>query len=89
MKGAAMAELGKMDGAISELKTAISLADAIQYQPIRWAGRHKLAKLYHQNGLEQEAKNTSSEAEHIIQTIATSFEDENLRVTFLNAALPQ
>ena len=89
MKGAAMAELGKMDDAISELNTAISLADAIQYQPIRWAGRHQLAKLYHQNGLEQEAKNTSSEAEHIIQTIATSLEDENLRVTFLNAALPQ
>jgi tetratricopeptide (TPR) repeat protein len=89
MKGVAISELGKMDEAISELKTAISLADAIQYQPIRWAGRHQLVKLYHQNGLEQEAKNTSSEAEHIIQTIATSLEDENLRVTFLNAALPQ
>jgi class 3 adenylate cyclase/tetratricopeptide (TPR) repeat protein len=88
MKGAAMAELGKMDDAISELKTAISLADAIQYQPIRWAGRHQLAKLYYQNGLEQEAKNTSSKAEHIIQTIAAALDEKTLQTSFLNAALP-
>jgi DNA-binding SARP family transcriptional activator len=89
LMGMALAELGKMDEAISELETAVSLADVIQYQPIRWAGRHQLAKLYHQNGREHETKNISSEAEHIIQTIATSLEDENLRVTFLKAALPQ
>jgi hypothetical protein len=83
-----MAELGKMDDAISELKTAISLADAIQYQPIRWAGRHQLAKLYYQNGLEQEAKNTSSKAEHIIQTIAAALDEKTLQTSFLNAALP-
>jgi class 3 adenylate cyclase/tetratricopeptide (TPR) repeat protein len=88
MKGAAMAELGKMDEAIIELKTAISLADTIQYQPIRWAGRHQLAKLYHQNGLEQESKNTSSEAEHIIQTIAAALDEKSLQTAFLNAALP-
>jgi len=88
MKGAAMAELGKMDNAISELKTAISLADVIQYQPIRWAGRHQLAKLYKQNGLEQEANNTSSEAEHIIQTIAAALDEKNLQTSFLNVALP-
>jgi class 3 adenylate cyclase/tetratricopeptide (TPR) repeat protein len=89
IKGMALAELGNLDEAIHELETAISLADDIQYQPIRWAGRHKLAKLYRQNRLEQEAKNTTSEAEQIIQTIAKSLEDKNLRITFLNAALPQ
>jgi len=89
LKGIALAELSKMDEAISELETAISLADATQYQPVRWGGRHQLAKLYRQNGRKQEAKNTSSEAKHIIQTIATALEDENLRATFLNAALPQ
>jgi hypothetical protein len=75
-----------MDDAIGELKTAISLADAIQYQPIRWAGRHKLAKLDHQNGLEQEAKNTSSKAEHIIQTSAAALNEKILKTSFLNAA---
>jgi tetratricopeptide (TPR) repeat protein len=88
LKGMALAKLGNMDEAISELKTAISLADAIQYQPIRWAGRHQLAKLYHQNGLEQEAKYTSSEAEHIIQTIAAALDEKTLQTSFLNAALP-
>jgi hypothetical protein len=54
-----------------------------------WASRHQLAELYRQNGREQESKNISSEAEHIIQTIASSLEDEKLRVTYLNTALPK
>jgi hypothetical protein len=84
----ALAALGKTDEAISELETAISLADVIQCQPIRWAGRHQLAKLYQRNGREQGAENALSEEEHIIQTIATSLEDKDLRVSFSNAALP-
>jgi tetratricopeptide (TPR) repeat protein len=89
LMGMALAELGSVDEAILAMETAISLADAIQYPPIRWASRHQLAKLYRQNGREQEAKNTSSEAAQIIQTIADALEDETLRATFLNAALPQ
>jgi tetratricopeptide (TPR) repeat protein len=88
LKGMALAALGKTDEAISELETAISLADVIQCQPIRWAGRHQLAKLYQRNGREQGAENALSEEEHIIQTIATSLEDKDLRVSFSNAALP-
>jgi predicted ATPase len=89
LKGRALAELGKMDEAISEMETAISLSDDIQYQPIRWAGRQKLAKLYRQIGREDEAIKTSSEADDIIQTIAASIEDDNLRVSFLKKSLPQ
>jgi tetratricopeptide (TPR) repeat protein len=89
LKGMALAKLGRVDEAIGATKTAISLADDIHFQPVRWASRHQLAELYRQNDCEQEAKNSSSEAEHIIQAIATSLEDESLRVTFLNAALPQ
>jgi predicted ATPase/DNA-binding SARP family transcriptional activator len=89
LKGMALAKLGRVDEAIGVTKAAISLADDIHYQPIRWASRHRLAELYRQNGREQESKNISSEAEHIIQTIASSLEDENLRVSFLNTALPQ
>ena len=89
LKGMALAKLGNMDESISELETAVSLADVIQYQSIRWAGRRQLAKLYLQNDREQDARSIASEAEHIIQTIVTSLEDKYLRVTFLNAALPQ
>jgi len=89
LKGMSLARLGNMGEAMSELEVAISLADLIKYQPIRWAGRHQLAELYRQAGREQEASNTSSEAEDIIQTIAASLEDNNLRVAFLDLALPQ
>jgi len=89
LKGMALARSGKMDEAVSELETAISLADVIQYQPTRWAGRNQLAELYWQSGRKEEAKNTSSEAKQIIQSIAASLEDENLRSIFLNAALPK
>jgi tetratricopeptide (TPR) repeat protein len=87
--GMALAELGSVDEAIVAFETAISLADAIRYQPIRWASRNQLAELYRQNGREQEAKKTSSEAAHVIQTIAEALEDETLRATFLKTALPQ
>jgi len=89
LKGMALGELGNMGEATCELETAISLADLIQYQPIRWAGRRQLADLYHQDGREQEAHRSSSEAEDIIQTIATSLEDNNLRLAFLDLALPR
>jgi tetratricopeptide (TPR) repeat protein len=87
--GKALAILGRVDQAIGATETAISLADAIQYQPTRWASRIQLAELYRQNGREQEAKQTSSEAGHIIKTIADALEDETLRATFLNRALSQ
>ena len=35
LRGMALAELGNVDGAVAELRTAISLADTIQYQPTR------------------------------------------------------
>jgi len=89
LKGMALAELGNMDEAIGALETAAALGDAIQYQPIRWASRHQLAELYRQNGREQEAQRTLSEAAHIIQTIAAGLTDESLRATFLHSQKPQ
>jgi len=89
LRGLALAEFGITDEAIGELQTAISLSDVIQYQPIRWRGRHQLANLYHQNDLEHDANSVRSEAEEIIQTIAAALEDEKLRGIFLNTALPQ
>jgi tetratricopeptide (TPR) repeat protein len=89
LRGKALAILGRVDQAIGITETAISLADAIQYQPTRWASRIQLAELYRQNGREQEAKKTSSEAGYIIKTIADALEDETLRAIFLNGALSQ
>jgi tetratricopeptide (TPR) repeat protein len=89
LKAIALKELGQIQPAISSLETSISLADAIQYQPIRWSGRHQLAKLYRQNNNEGESIKMVSEAENIIKTIAGSLADEKLRAIFLNMALPQ
>jgi len=89
LKSIALANLGRADEAIEAAMTAITLADEVQYQPIRWTSRLQLAELYHQKGREQEAKKRSSEAKHIIETIASTVEDENLRAAFLNKALPQ
>jgi len=89
LMGMALAELGSVDEAIVAMETAISLADAIRYQPIRWASRNQLAELYRQNGREQDGEKASSEAAHIIRSIAEALEDETLRTTFLNAAHPQ
>jgi tetratricopeptide (TPR) repeat protein len=89
LKGIALAQLGNQYEAISELETAVSLADPIKYQPIRWAGRHQLAKLYRQQGREQEAQGVLSEGVRIAQTIAAGLTDESLRVTFLHSQKPQ
>ena len=88
LRGMALATLGRVDEAIGATEKAISLADAIHFQPIRWAGRHQLAELFREKDRVQEAKDISSEAEHIIQTIAASLEDEGLQAAFMNAALP-
>jgi len=89
LKGVALAALGMVDEAISELETAVALADAIQYQPTCWASRQQLAELYRQTDREQEAQKASSDSVHIIQTIAAALKDETLRTTFLNTYLPQ
>jgi len=89
LKAMALEKLGEIAVAINNLETAISLADTIQYQPIRWAGRHQLAKLYRQNNNEGEAIKMVSEAENTIQTIAAALDDEKLRAIFLSIALPQ
>jgi tetratricopeptide (TPR) repeat protein len=89
LRGLALAKLGRVDGAIGATEKAISLADVIRYQPIRWASRNQLAELYRQNGREQEAIIISSEAGYIIKTIADSLNDETLRATFLDRAFSQ
>jgi len=89
LMGLTLTSLGKGDQAARELKTAIILADEIQYQPIRWAGRFHLAKLYQQNNRPQAAVETTSEAEVIIQEIAEALKDEPLQSSFLNMTQSQ
>jgi tetratricopeptide (TPR) repeat protein len=87
MRGTALAASGDSGKAIEHLKIAVSLADKIQYQPIRWAGRHRLGNLYLDNGLAQESKVALGEANEVIQTIASALDDEKLRAIFLSTAL--
>jgi tetratricopeptide (TPR) repeat protein len=89
LRGSALAELGMIDNAITELETSVSLADTIQYQPIRWDGRFQLAELFNQKGCEQEAQRLSVEAEDIIQTIASNIEDKSLQNIFLTSTPPK
>ena len=87
LRGRALAASGNYDQAIAALEAAVSLADTIQYQPIRWSSRYQLAELYRQLGDEQEAQRSSSEAGGIVQTIADAIEDKTLRKVFLESAL--
>jgi predicted ATPase/DNA-binding SARP family transcriptional activator len=88
LQGRALAASGNNDQAIAALEASVSLADTIQYQPIRWSGRYQLAKLYKQKGSEQESQQSSSEAGDIVQAIADAIEDKTLRKIFLNTAVP-
>jgi tetratricopeptide (TPR) repeat protein len=88
LKGRALANLGSVAEAIGELEKAVALADVIHYQPIRWGSRHTLAGLCKQNNRKKEAQRISSQAVHIIQTIAAALDDKNLQASFLNSALP-
>jgi predicted ATPase/DNA-binding winged helix-turn-helix (wHTH) protein len=88
LKGRALANLGSVAEAIGELEKAVALADVIHYQPIRWGSRHTLAGLCKQNNRKQEAQRISSQAVHIIQTIAQALDDKTLQTSFLSAALP-
>jgi predicted ATPase/DNA-binding SARP family transcriptional activator len=87
LRARALKDLGNINKAISAYEAAISLADTIQYQPIRWNGRFQLAELYNQKGREQESKRSSSEAADIVQAITEAIEDELLRKIYLTAAL--
>ena len=89
LRGSALAEMGKIDNAITAIEAAVSLADTIQYQPIRWSSRYQLADLYYQTGYEQKSRRTSSEARVIIYGIADAIEDESLKQKFINVALPK
>jgi len=89
LRGMALAKLENVDEAITALEKAISLADEIQYQPIRWGSRKHLVDLNQQKGRDKEAKNMLAEAKQIIQTIASALDNENLRSIFLASARPQ
>jgi tetratricopeptide (TPR) repeat protein len=89
LRASALRELGKINKAIAAYEAAVSLADKIQYQPIRWSSRYQLAELYKQLGDVQESQRSSSEAGDIVQAIAEAIEDETLRKIFLTTAVPE
>ncbi len=85
LTGLALARLERTADAISELETAVQLADAIHYQPLCWQGRAHLAALYIDVERPQDAKTSLTVAHQVIRHIADHLTDEILRNTFLNA----
>ncbi len=85
VKGLALARLEQTADAISELETAVQLADAIHYQPLCWQGRAHLAALYTDVKRLQDAKTNLTAAHQIIRHIANHLTDGILQNTFLNA----
>ena len=86
LRGLALAKLAQAADAISELETAVQLADGIHYQPLRWQGRAHLAVLLTDVERPQDAKTSLTAAHQITRHIADHLTDEILRNTFRNAA---
>jgi DNA-binding SARP family transcriptional activator len=87
LRGLAFGKLGSIDKSIAVIETAVSQADKIKYQPVRWRGRFQLAKLYKEKDRLQAAEQTSVEAKGIIQVIADELKDTNLKKIFINSTL--
>jgi DNA-binding SARP family transcriptional activator/predicted ATPase len=92
LAGAALAALGRAEESIPRLQAAVALADRIEYQPLRWQGRWRLALTHQQRALAcqqraemEQAASVQAEAVQIIEVIAAGLTDESLRQTFLTA----
>jgi tetratricopeptide (TPR) repeat protein len=87
LMGVAFGNLGSIDRGIAAIEIAVSQADKIKYQPVRWRGRFQLAKLYKENDCLQDAEQSSTEATKIIHVIADGLDDTTLKNIFINSAL--
>jgi tetratricopeptide (TPR) repeat protein len=87
LMGVSLGNLGSNEKAITAIEQAISQADKIKYQPVRWRGRLQLAKLYKENDRLQDAEQTSAEAKGIIHIIADGLDDTSLKNIFINSVL--
>ncbi len=85
LAGAALAALGRAEESIPRLQAAVALADRIEYQPLRWQGRWRLAQEMERTGRAEQAAALLAEAQSIVQAIAAGLEDEKLRAIFLAA----
>jgi len=77
--------LARLAEAMAELDAAIQLADQMEYQPIRWGARSRLAALLAEAGDGRRAEALRAEAKDIVQGIGAGLSDERLRETFLAA----
>ena len=66
-----------------------TLADEIEYQPLRWQGRMRLATAHEQAGRGAKAARCLSEATAVIQAIAAGLSERELRERFLAAETVQ
>ena len=85
LAGTALAALDRAEESIPRLQDALALADRIEYQPLRWQGRWRLAQELERTGRAEQAAALLAEAQSIVQAIAAGLEDEKLRAIFLAA----
>jgi DNA-binding CsgD family transcriptional regulator len=92
LRGEALAGLGRSAEAESMLRAAQQAARAQRLRPVLWRICVALGKFYQVQGLLEEAEQTFSEAQAMIEELAADVPDEQLRTHFLAQAttmLPQ
>ncbi len=87
LNGRAFAQQNLFAQACDQLAQAVALGDRIQYQPLRWQARFRLAQIHRQSGEPERAAALVAEAAQVVRTIAANLDDEKLRRVFLSAAL--
>jgi tetratricopeptide (TPR) repeat protein len=85
LTGLAQSALGDMDAAIAHLKEALTLADRMTYQPLRWQARHRLAALCAACGEDARAAVVAEQARQIVNEVAEKLADPSRRRIFLDA----
>jgi class 3 adenylate cyclase/tetratricopeptide (TPR) repeat protein len=84
--GRCLLEMGRAAEALTELRTAVSIADVLGSSPGRWRSRVELAQALYTTGDDDGAEQAYREAAEVIRTMASGLSPGH-RASFLSAAL--
>ena len=76
LHGEALAQLGRRDEALSELRDAVSIADGLVGAPARWQTRAALCRAAYALGDDDLAARSSAEAKELVQSFAGALAPE-------------
>ena len=83
LKGSSLLELGKLDEAERALLEGSAEAEQLGFDPIRWQIEMALSRVASANGDEARAAELRNQAQDIVDRIAGSIDDVELRSSFL------